>query len=53
MESELLCPECGSTHNEPADARLGHRILCIECAMLLDDASLAIDVWPIDASIAA
>lgn len=32
MEQPLMCPECGREHAEPADARLGHRVPCLDCA---------------------
>jgi hypothetical protein len=27
----FFCSDCGSEHDEPADAGLGHLIICLEC----------------------
>jgi hypothetical protein len=35
METHFFsCPECGCEHTEPADARLGQRITCLDCALI-------------------
>jgi hypothetical protein len=31
MEALFVCPECRAEHAEPADARLGHFIICLDC----------------------
>jgi len=36
MELHFFCRECGSEHTEPADARLGHLVICLDCAMSLE-----------------
>lgn len=40
------CPECQSIHDEPADARLGHVIPCLGCAVGFDDGSSARELLP-------
>jgi hypothetical protein len=46
MDIEFFCPECRSAHVEPADARLGHLVVCTECALA---AAPAIDTIRLDA----
>jgi hydrogenase maturation factor HypF (carbamoyltransferase family) len=36
METHLVCPDCNATHQNPADARLGHVVCCMECALTVD-----------------
>jgi hypothetical protein len=36
MEQQFFCVECGREHNDPADARLGFLILCLQCALVLE-----------------
>jgi hypothetical protein len=33
MEAYFFCSDCGAHHAEPAEAFLGHLILCLECEM--------------------
>jgi len=33
MNDELLCSDCGATHSEPLDARLGHVVPCADCTL--------------------
>ncbi len=33
METPFFCRSCGSDHNDPADARLGRDVTCLDCAM--------------------
>jgi hypothetical protein len=41
MERHFFCTECGSAHQEPADAGLGHLVICLDCAMILEIAQSA------------
>ena len=31
MDELFECPQCGALHNDPADARLGLRVACLDC----------------------
>jgi hypothetical protein len=33
MDAQLFCRECGADHDDPADARLGHLVICLDCAL--------------------
>jgi hypothetical protein len=33
MERPYICPDCGLEHDEPADARLGSLVPCLDCAI--------------------
>ena len=33
MRDNLLCPDCGATHVEPLDARLGSSVPCADCTL--------------------
>lgn len=33
MEIRFFCRGCGVGHNEPAEAQLGHLVLCLNCAI--------------------
>jgi hypothetical protein len=33
METPFVCPECAGEHREPADAVLGHAVICLDCAI--------------------
>jgi len=33
MTRDLLCPDCGATHSEPLDARLGRNVPCVDCTL--------------------
>ena len=35
MDELFECPECGTMHGEPADARLGFRVTCLECDLAI------------------
>jgi len=41
MKDQLLCPDCGATHREPLDARLGYAVPCADCTL---HAAIEIDV---------
>lgn len=43
MDNELLCSDCGATHTEPLDARLGYAVPCADCTLRaqIDDAASA------------
>jgi len=34
MEYPCICPDCRIAHDEPSDARLGHLVQCLDCAIL-------------------
>jgi hypothetical protein len=34
MEAQFFCTACASEHDEPADARLGHLVMCLDCALI-------------------
>jgi hypothetical protein len=34
MEPQFFCSACGCEHNDPADALLGHLVICLDCAMV-------------------
>jgi hypothetical protein len=53
MEYYFVCTECGNSHNEPGDARLGHRVICLDCVIGQPDAALVIVELAADAPIAA
>jgi len=53
MEQYFVCPECGNSHNEPGDARLGHRVICLECAIGQGDIAFVAVEHRADAPIAA
>jgi hypothetical protein len=36
METQFICTECGCEHDDPADAALGHRVLCLDCALTIE-----------------
>jgi hypothetical protein len=36
MEQQFFCPECSCEHDDPADARLGFLILCLQCALVVE-----------------
>lgn len=36
MELQYICSECGCDHNEPSDATLGHRNICLDCAVMIE-----------------
>jgi hypothetical protein len=33
MKYDYICTECGAEHGDPADARLGFLVLCLDCAI--------------------
>jgi hypothetical protein len=33
MDDLYFCPDCHAEHGEPADASLGHLVLCLACAV--------------------
>ncbi len=43
MEERFECPECGALHDEPADARLGLRVTCMECELAIAFVTIEID----------
>jgi hypothetical protein len=45
METLFICTDCGAEHHEPADARLGHRVICVVC-MTANEIALLADVGP-------
>jgi hypothetical protein len=53
MEAQFLCTDCGSEHAEPADARLGHLVICLDCTieseLLIHEDALVIVARPIAA----
>ena len=30
------CPECGSRHDDPGDARLGYAVVCLDCVIAVE-----------------
>ena len=36
METTYFCPDCGHTHDEPAEAVLGFRVRCLDCQIEID-----------------
>ena len=36
MDTLCVCPDCGYEHNEPAEARLGLRVRCLDCQIEVD-----------------
>jgi hypothetical protein len=53
MEAPFVCPVCRSEHDQPANARLGHLVVCLDCAIFDPDLSIIIEIEQIDASLAA
>lgn len=53
MEPQLVCPNCRREHDQPGDACLGHVVICLECAVMLDPLAVEIEAAPLAASIAA
>lgn len=33
MDRFFFCPLCRADHKDPADPLLGHRVICLECAL--------------------
>ena len=44
MELLFLCPDCRLQHAEPADACLGHLIVCLDCASYREFPGADIDI---------
>ena len=36
MDKPFLCSDCGDAHDEPGEARLGHRTRCLDCQIESD-----------------
>jgi hypothetical protein len=36
MEAQFFCADCRCEHAEPADAILGHLVICVDCAIVRD-----------------
>jgi hypothetical protein len=36
MDEPYVCPDCGAEHTEPLEAALGHRALCLTCAIIAE-----------------
>jgi hypothetical protein len=53
MELHFICTDCGGEHQEPADARLGHLVICVDCMTARELTLLATENPPVDAAIAA
>jgi hypothetical protein len=53
MDDQFFCRECGAEHLEPADARLGHLVICLECALRNELYSIEIEFAAIATPIAA
>jgi hypothetical protein len=53
MEAFFICTDCGGEHQEPADARLGHRVICLVCTTANEIALLADFGPPVAPALAA
>jgi hypothetical protein len=53
MDNQFFCSECRSEHNEPADARLGHLVICLECALRREVCAFEIELATLPIPIAA
>jgi hypothetical protein len=53
MEEALICPVCRNEHDQPGEARLGHLVVCLACALFDTEGSLVIEIEHIGASLAA
>jgi hypothetical protein len=53
MDLQFVCPDCGTGHSDPGDARLGHLVICLECAIALDDRGSELAPESVSAPIAA
>jgi hypothetical protein len=53
MDIQFICPDCGGEHLEPADARLGHLVVCLDCAAAAENTAYRIRLTTSEPSLAA